>query len=92
MRYGLVALLCLYLGGSNLKKAFILAPFSQWEFINWSLFATGAVMLALVIPLVKSGIADLNKKKREDEERARREAEAKKKKYTLDNEEFPEEK
>ncbi len=86
MMFALVALMCLYMGGNNIKKAFMLAPFSSWQAINWMLLGTGVAMLLLVVPLVKRGIADYNRAKEDAYERLRLEEEAKKRKYTMDDE------
>lgn len=83
----LVALLCLYMGGNNVKKAFVLAPFGSWTFINWALLVTGVAMLALVYPLVKKAINDYNAAKEDAYAQLQRQEEAKKRKYQLDNDE-----
>ena len=74
--FALVALLCLYAGINNIKKAFILAPFGQWVFINWALFVTGIAMLAVVIPCIMQATKELKEKRAQLEQK---QAEEKKK-------------
>ncbi len=77
--FALVALLCLYMGGNNIKKAFMLAPFGQWAFINWALFVTGVLMLAAVIPCIMQA----NKELKEKSAAIEKQKEAEKKKRQL---------
>lgn len=85
--FAIVALLCLYLGGNNIKKAFVLAPFGRWKAINWMLLGTGVALLALVPFLIRQAMKDYQIAKENAAEKERQ-AEAKKKAlYSYDDEE-----
>ena len=57
--FGLVALLCLYLGINNVKNAFRLASENGWQRISTLLIVTGIALLCLVIPCVIQATKDL---------------------------------
>lgn len=85
--FALVALLCLYAGINNIKKAFILAPFGQWAFINWSLFFTGVAMLAVVVPCVLQATKDLKEKRAQLEQQQTEEKRKKQQQFFYDESE-----
>ncbi|MBQ3588799.1 MAG: hypothetical protein II977_09545 [Oscillospiraceae bacterium] len=87
--FSLVALMCFYLGGNNIRKAFMLAPFGQWKFINWALLLTGILLIPAGILCMKQAMKDFreNKEKKaelEKEQKARRQQQF----FYDDNEEF----
>ncbi|MBR5520668.1 MAG: hypothetical protein IKU54_01600 [Oscillospiraceae bacterium] len=84
--FSLVALLCLYMGGNNIRKAFALAPFDQWAFINWALFITGIAMLAAVIPLIMQAMKDLKERNAQIEEKAKEEKKKRQRQFFYDEE------
>ncbi len=85
--FALVALLCLYMGGNNIKKAFMLAPFGQWVFINWALFITGVLLLAAVIPCIRQASKELKEKTADIEKQKEAEKQKKKQQFFYDDEE-----
>jgi len=84
--FALVALLCLYMGGNNIKKAFMLAPFGQWAFINWALFITGVLLLAAVIPCIKQANKELKEKSADIEKQKESEKQKRKQQFFYDDE------
>lgn len=56
--FSLVALLSLYIGSKNLRKAFYLRPFSQWTSINWLLLLTGIVLIIVGIACIFQALKD----------------------------------
>lgn len=85
--FAIVALLCLYLGGNNIRKAFALATFSQWKAINWMLLVTGIAMFCLVPFLLRQAIRDYNLAKEDALAKEKRAEEKKKRQYMLDDSE-----
>ncbi|MEG1782690.1 MAG: hypothetical protein RR253_05525 [Oscillospiraceae bacterium] len=83
--FGLVALLCLYMGTGNLFKAFAL-PFSQWAVINWSLFVTAVLLLITALFCTKQAMKDFAKAKSDALEKKAEEEKAKKALYHFDDE------
>ena len=73
--FALVALMALYLGGRNIKNAFVLAPFGQWQFINWSLFIVGILMVLAGIACIWQAGKDYKAKEAEMAEKERIEKE-----------------
>lgn len=88
LRFAFVGLCRLYLGVNNVRKAFRLAPFSQWAAINWMLAVVGAVLIAIVIPCIYMSNKLLKEKKAADVEESARLIEKKRSEYTYDREEF----
>lgn len=86
--FALVALLCLYMGGNNIKKAFMLAPFGQWAFINWALFVTGVLLLAAVIPCIRRAIKEMKEKSDETEKKKEAEKLKRQRQFFYDDEEI----
>ncbi len=84
--FALVALMALYLGARNIKNAFILAPFGQWQFINWSLFVVGVLMVAAGIACVWQASRDYKAKETEKEEKERLEKEKRQQQFFFDDE------
>lgn len=89
--FALVALLCLYMGGNNIRKAFMLAPFSQWAFINWALFVTGVLLLAVAVPCIRQASKELKEKNEEIEKQKEAERQKKKQQFFYDEEETADE-
>ena len=85
--FALVALLCLHMGGNNIRKAFLLAPFGQWVFINWALFITGVLLLAAVIPCIKQANKEFREKTAEMEKQKEAEKQKRKQQFFYDSEE-----
>ena len=67
--FALVALMALYLGARNIKNAFIIAPFGQWQFINWSLFVVGILMVLAGIACVWQASRDYKAKEAEKQQK-----------------------
>ncbi len=63
--FRLVGLMALYLGGNNIRKAFVLAPFGQWQLINWMLFGVGILMLLVGAACVWQASKDYKTKQEE---------------------------
>ena len=82
--FALVALMALYLGARNIKNAFILAPFGQWQFINWSLFLVGLLMVLAGIACVWQASKDYKVKEAEREEKERLEKEKRQQQFYFD--------
>jgi uncharacterized membrane protein YqjE len=82
--FALVALMALYLGGRNIKNAFVLAPFGQWEFINWSLFIVGILMVLAGIACIWQAGKDYNAKEAELAEKERIEKEKRQRQFYYD--------
>ena len=84
--FALVALMELYLGARNIKNAFILAPFGQWQFINWSLFLVGLLMVLSGIACVWQASKDYKAKEAEKAEKERLEKEKRQQQFYFDDE------
>ena len=84
--FALVALMALYLGVRNIKNAFILAPFGQWQFINWSLFVVGLLMVLAGIACVWQASKDYKAKEAEKAEKERLEKEKRQQQFYFDDE------
>ena len=84
--FALVALMALYLGARNIKNAFILAPFGQWQFINWSLFLVGLLMVLAGIACVWQASKDYKAKEAEKAEKERLEKEKRQQQFYFDDE------
>ena len=88
--FALVALMALYLGARNIKNAFILAPFGQWQVINWSLFVVGILMVAAGIACVWQASRDYKAKEAEKEEKERLEKEKRQQQFFFDEQDIEE--
>lgn len=82
--FALVALMALYLGGRNIKNAFVLAPFGQWQFINWSLFIVGILMVLAGIACIWQASKDYKAKEAEMAEKERIEKEKRQRQFYYD--------
>ena len=82
--FALVALMALYLGVRNIKNAFALAPFGQWQFINWSLFAVGILMVVAGIACVWQANKDYQVKQAEQKEKDKLEVEKRRQQFFYD--------
>ena len=82
--FALVALMALYLGGRNIKNAFVLAPFGQWQFINWSLFIVGILMVLAGIACIWQAGKDYKTKEAEMAEKERIEKEKRQRQFYYD--------
>ena len=82
--FALVALMALYLGGRNIKNAFVLAPFGQWQFINWSLFIVGILMVLVGIACIWQAGKDYKTKEAEMAEKERIEKEKRQRQFYYD--------
>ena len=78
--------MALYLGARNIKNAFILAPFGQWQFINWSLFLVGLLMVLAGIACVWQASKDYKAKEAEKAEKERLEKEKRQQQFYFDDE------
>ena len=85
--FALVALMCLYLGGNNIRKAFIIAPFSQWEVINWMLFLMGIVLLLVGLRCIWQANKDYKEAQALKEEKRKAEKEKRKRQFFYDENE-----
>ncbi|MBQ8604066.1 MAG: hypothetical protein IJ410_04400 [Oscillospiraceae bacterium] len=85
--FALVALLCLYAGGNNIKKAFALAPFSRWEFINWALFGIGVLLLIVGVLCILQANKDLKERAAEAEKQQEAEKKKRQQEFFYDDEE-----
>lgn len=83
--FALVALMALYRGVRNIKNAFALAPFGQWQFINWSLFVVGILMVLAGIACVWQANKDYQAKQAEREEKEKLESEKRKQQFYYDD-------
>lgn len=81
----LVALMALYLGVRNMKNAFALAPFGQWQFINWSLFIVGALMVLAGVACALQANKDYKAKEAEKAEKERVEKEKRQRQFFFDD-------
>ena len=88
--FALVALMALYLGARNIKNAFILAPFGQWQFINWSLFLVGLLMVLAGIACVWQASKDYKTKEAEKAEKERLEKEKRQQQFFFDEQDIEE--
>ena len=88
--FALVALMALYLGARNIKNAFILAPFGQWQFINWSLFLVGLLMVLAGIACVWQASKDYKVKEAEKAEKERLEKEKRQQQFFFDEQDIEE--
>ena len=88
--FALVALMALYLGARNIKNAFILAPFGQWQVINWSLFVVGILMVLAGIACVWQASRDYKAKEAEKEEKERLEKEKRQQQFFFDEQDIEE--
>lgn len=88
--FALVALMALYLGARNIKNAFILAPFGQWQFINWSLFLVGLLMVLAGIACVWQASKDYKAKEAEKAEKERLEKEKRQQQFFFDEQDIEE--
>ena len=86
--FALVALMALYLGARNIKNAFILAPFGQWQFINWSLFLVGLLMVLAGIACVWQASKDYKAKEAEKAEKERLEKEKRQQQFFFDEQDI----
>ncbi len=84
--FALVALLCLYRGGNNIRKAFTLAPFGRWELINWALAVTGILMLIVGVLCILQAMKDLKAKEAEIIEKEKAEKEKRQQQFFFDEE------
>ena len=82
--FALVALMALYLGVRNIKNAFAIAPIGQWQFINWSLFLVGLLMVLAGIACVWQASRDYKAKEAEREEKERLEKEKRQQQFYFD--------
>jgi uncharacterized membrane protein YqjE len=85
--FALVALMALYLGARNIKNAFIMAPFGQWQFINWSLFVVGVLMVLAGIACAWQASRDFKNKEAERAEKERLEKEKRQQQFFFDEQE-----
>jgi hypothetical protein len=76
--------MALYLGGRNIKNAFVLAPFGQWQFINWSLFIVGILMVLTGIACIWQAGKDYKAKEAEMAENERIEKEKRQRQFYYD--------
>ena len=88
--FALVALMCFYIGGNNIRKAFMLAPFGQWAFINWSLFATGLALVPVGFFCVKQAIKDYRENQRQKAEKEKAEKAKRQQQFFYDDEDSTE--
>ncbi len=84
--FSLVALMCLYIGVSNIRKAFS-APFSRWSAINWALAGTGVILLLLAAACIWQASKDYKQAKEKEAEKEREEKEKRRRQYFFDEEE-----
>lgn len=84
--FALVALMALYLGGRNIKNAFTLAPFGQWQFINWSLFVVGILMVLAGIACVWQASKDYKAKEAEKRQKELEEKQKRQRQFFYDDE------
>ncbi len=85
--FSLIALLSLYVGSKNLRKAFYLRPFSQWTYINWLLLLTGMILIVLGVICVYQSLKDYKDAQKEKEITQKEESDKRKKEFFYDNEE-----
>lgn len=86
--FSLVALMCFYLGTSNIRKAFALADFADWGFINWSLFVIGVVLIPVGVFCVLQAMKDLKEKQAEKAESEKAEKAKRQRQFFYDDEDF----
>ncbi len=84
--FALVALLCLYLGGNNIRKAFVMSPFGRWQFINWALFVTGILMLIVGVLCIWQAMKDYKTAEKEAMEKEKAEKEKRQQQFFFDEE------
>lgn len=84
--FALVAFRCLWLGTSNIGKAFRV-PFSQWENINWALMITGVLLLAVAVRCIWQANKDYKEAKILKEKQQRQEEEKRRRQFFFDDEE-----
>ena len=84
--FALVALMALYLGARNIKNAFIIAPFGQWQFINWSLFVVGILMVLAGIACVWQASRDYKAKEAEKQQKDLEEKQKRQRQFFYDDE------
>lgn len=82
----IVGLMALYLGGNNIKKAFALAPFGQWQAISWMLFVVGILMVLVGLACAWQANRDYKARQAELEEKEKAEKERRKQQFFYDDE------
>ena len=83
--FSLVALMCLYLGTSNIRKAFA-TPFSRWANINWMLAVTGVFLVLTGIACLLQALKDYREKRDAAYEKQEKEKQQKKRQFFYDDE------
>lgn len=84
--FTIVALMALYLGVRNIKNAFALAPFGQWQFINWSLFVVGILMVLAGIACAWQANKDYKAKEAEKQQKDLEEKQSRQRQFFYDEE------
>lgn len=84
--FSLVALMCLYIGVNNIRKAFA-APLSRWNAMNCALAGTGIILLFLAVACIWQANKDYKQAKEKEAEKEREEKEKRRRQYFFDEEE-----
>ena len=85
--FSLVALLSLYIGFKNLRKAFYLRPFSHWTSMNWLLLSTGIVLIIVGIACVFQALKDYKEAQYNKAIAEKEESDKRKQEFFYDDEE-----
>lgn len=83
--FSLVALMCLYIGVSNIRKAFA-RPVGRWRAINYALAVTGVLLLLLGAACVWQANKDYKQAKEQARQKERREKEKRRRQFFFDSE------
>ena len=85
--FSLVALMCLYLGTSNISKA-LRQPFRQWASIHWMLAISGVLLILVGIACVWQAVKDAKERGEKAKEKEEKEARQRKRQFFYDDDDY----
>lgn len=85
--FALVALLAFYIGVRNIRKSFFLSPFTQWNFLNWTLFIMGIILIIIGIACTLRAVKDYKTSQTEKEEKEKLEKQKRQEEFFYDDNE-----
>lgn len=84
--FALVAVMCLYLGINNIRKAFA-ADFSRWRAINYLLLISGVVLVLVGIACIFQAVKDHKEAGEKEKEKEEKEKQLSREQFFYDEEE-----